>query len=160
MTVTHMEIRDYFGEKFPMLTLPGVRDALATYASLRWPTGRRKSVSREWGLNGDEARAVCSGRCSWATFEKIVFHERGGWAVLFPVFGAALNQTAEHFILTQRKAHAEHAERLGALVGDWWSVAADRPADHPRRSVPRAERDDARRADGPEGPRRRTASTD
>lgn len=129
MTVSYMEVRDSFGEKFPMFDAPGVRDALATYALLRWPSGRRKAVMKEWGLSDDEARSVCSGKCSWATFEKIVFHKRGGWTVLFPIFGAALDQTAEQHIIQVRKAHAEHAERLGALVGDWWPLSRPRPDD-------------------------------
>jgi hypothetical protein len=128
MTVTHMEIRDCFGEKLPLLNLDRTRDALAAMVERRWPSGRRKAVMKEWDLSDDEARSVCSGRCSWATFDKIITHKRGGWRVLFPVFGALLDETAEHFIVRERKAHAEHAKRLGALVGDWWPMAADRDA--------------------------------
>lgn len=134
MTVTHMEIRDGFGENLPAFELRRARDALAQYASSRWPYGRRKQVAREWDLNEDEARSVCTGHASWATFDKIVMHKRGGWSVLFPIFAALLDQTAEQFIIEKRKAHAEHAERLGALVGDWWpldAVRRARPADLP-----------------------------
>lgn len=126
-----MEIRDGFGENLPGLELQRSRDALAKYAELRWPYGRRKGVMKEWDLSDDEARSVCTGRVSWQTFDKIVFHKRGGWAVLFPIFAALLDQTAEQFIIEKRKAHADHAARLGALVGDWWPLATDRTGGAP-----------------------------
>lgn len=129
MTVSSVEIRDSFGKNLPLLNLDRTRDALAAYVERRWRFGRRKSVAIEWDLTDDEARSVCSGHCSWATFDKLISHKRGGWAVLFPIFGALLDQTAEHFIITQRKAHAEHAERLGALVGNFGALDRDRPAD-------------------------------
>lgn len=119
MTVSAMKIRDVFGENLPGLDLQRTRDALAAYVALRWPVGRRKAVMKEWGLNEDEARSVTGGRASWATFDKIVFHPRGGWAVLFPIFGALLNQTASAFLRDESRRHAEHAQRLGALVGDF-----------------------------------------
>ena len=122
-----MKIRDCFGESFPMFgELDRTRDALAAYVTNRWPTGRRKSVAKEWDLNDDEARSVCSGRCSWATFDKIISHKRGRWSVLLPVFGALLDETVEHHIITTRKEHAEHALRLGALVGDFGPWGHDR----------------------------------
>lgn len=144
MTVTHMDVRDSFGENLPGFELQRSRDALAKYAELRWPYGRRKGVMKEWDLSDDEARSVCTGRASWATFDKIVFHKRGGWGVLFPIFAALLDQTAEQFIIEKRKAHAEHAERLGALVGDWWPLGADRASSPARVDPTRPER---RRAD-------------
>lgn len=131
MTVTSVEIRDSFGESFPLFDLERTRDALAKYVELRWPRGRRNAVAREWALSDDEARPVCSGHASWATFDKIIRHKRGGWSIIFPVFGALLNETAEHFIMEKRKAHAEHAERLGALVGDWWPMGPDRHSADP-----------------------------
>lgn len=141
MDGTSMKIRDCFGESFPMFgELDRTRDALAAYAAHRWPTGRRKSVRQEWDLTDDEARSVCSGRASWQTFDKIIFHKRGRWAVLFPVFGALLDETAEHFIVETRKAHADHAQRLGALVGDWWPMASDPRPDPPDSPDPLAER--------------------
>lgn len=127
-----MAFRHHFGESFPLLAVDKrARDALAAYVAFRWPHARRKSVMREWDLTEDEARSVCAGRCSWGTFDKIIFHKRGRWSVLFPVFGALLDETAEHFIVQQRKAHAEHAQRLGALLGDPWLLRPDRPADSP-----------------------------
>jgi hypothetical protein len=148
MTVTHMEIRDSFGESLPLFDLERTRDALAKMVELRWPRGRRKSVMAEWGLNDDEARSVCTGRASWQTWDKIVRHPRGGWAVIFPVYGALLNETAEHFIIEKRKAHADHAARLGALVGDWWALGADRPA---RRAYDAPALDERRRVAGDRG---------
>lgn len=129
MTVISMEFRDSFGENLPLFDLDRTRDALAKYVEIRWPTGRRKSVGRAWGLTDDEARSVCSGHTSWQTWDKIVRHPAGGWDVLFPVYGALLNETAEHFIIKKRKAYADHAARLGALVGDWWPLGADRRSD-------------------------------
>lgn len=141
MDGTSMQIRDYFGENFPMFgDLERTRDALAAYVAHRWPTGRRKAVSKEWDLTDEEARSVCSGRASWSTFDKIIFHKRGRWSVLFPVFGALLDETAEHFIIEKRKAHAEHAQRLGALVGDPWLVRHDRRPDPSDSSDTLAER--------------------
>lgn len=132
MTDGTVAFQHYLGESFPLFTIDKrTRDALAAYCAHRWPAGRRKAVMREWGLTEDEARSVCSGRASWATFDKIVFHKRGRWTVLFPIFGAMLDETAEHFIVSQRKAHAEQAQRLGALVGDWWPLAADPRPDRP-----------------------------
>jgi len=129
-----MDLRHHLGETFPLLSLDKrTRDALASYVAHRWPTGRRKAVMREWELNDDEARSVCAGRASWATFDKILFHKRGGWEVLFPIFGTLLDQTAEQFIVQKRKAHAEHAQRLGALVGDPWLVPRARRPDPPDR---------------------------
>jgi hypothetical protein len=129
-----MEIRDAVGEKFPIFgDLDRTRDALSAYAEHRWPLGRRKAVMREWDLTDDEARSVCTGRASWQTFDKIISHKRGRWAVLFPIFGALLDETAEHFISQARNAHAQRAERLGALVGDPWLLRHDRRPNPPDR---------------------------
>lgn len=135
-----MEIRDSFGDFLPNLGLHRTRDALAKMVELKWPYSRRKAVMKEWDLNDEEARSVCAGLASWATFDKIISHKRGGWSVLFPIFGALLDQTAEQFIIRERAAHAEHAARLGALVGDWWPLGADRPADAPDVLSPRHQR--------------------
>lgn len=131
MTVRPMEIRDYFGENLPGFDLQRTRDALAVYVAARWPTGRRKFVMQEWGLTDDEARSVTTGRASWATFDKIIFHPRGGWRVLFPIFGALLNQSADAFLHDESRRHAEHAQRLGALVSDFRPRAPTRPAVSP-----------------------------
>lgn len=136
-----MAFRLHFGESFPLLTVDKrTRDVLAAYVANRWPAGRRKAVMREWDLTDDEARSVCSGRASWQTFDKIVFHKRGRWAVLFPIFGALLDETAEHFIIEQRTAHADHARRLGALVGDPWLVPDRRHSDPVSLDLPSSDR--------------------
>lgn len=135
-----LEIRDSFGEFLPNMGLSRTRDALAKMVELRWPYSRRKAVMKEWDLNDEEARSVCTGRASWATFDKIVSHKRGGWAVLFPIFGALLDQTAEQFIIRERTAHAEHAARLGALVGDYWPLGPNRSGDPTGRPGKRPER--------------------
>lgn len=141
MDGTAMELHAYLGETFPLFSLDKrTRDALAGYVAHRWPQGRRKAVEKQWDLTPDEARSVCMGKASWATFDKILHHKRGGWEVLFPIFGALLDQTAEQFLVQKRKAHAEHAQRLGALVGDWWPMAADRGHDPSDTSDPLVER--------------------
>lgn len=119
MTVTAMELHGYFGEKFPLFSVERTRDAIAAYCEIRWPVGRRKSVAREWDLTADEARSVCEASASQATLDKIYTHKRGGWAVMFPVFGALIGQTAEQFIENERRRHVEQARRLGALVADF-----------------------------------------
>lgn len=113
-----MEVRDVFGENLPGLDLQRTRDALAAYVALRWPVGRRKAVMKEWGLNEDEARSVTGGRASWATFDKILLHPRGQWAVALPIMGAVIGHGVEDFLLEQRKRHADLARRHGALVRD------------------------------------------
>lgn len=148
MTDATMAFRHHHGESFPLLSVERrTRDALSSYCAHRWPVGRRKAVAREWSLSDDEARSVCSGRASWQTFDKIIHHKRGGWAVLFPLFGALLDETAEHHIIKMRKAHAEHAQRLGALLGDPWLVPDRRH--HDPDSLDRSE------GDGRESRRRR-----
>lgn len=149
-----MEIRDSFGEFLPGLGLERTRDALAKYVEIRWPYGRRKAVMKEWDLNEDEARSVISGRASWATWDKIVNHHNGRWAVIFPVYGALFDEAAEHFIQARRKAHADHAERLGALVGDWWPLGADRNSFDPNRDRRGDQRDGTSPHRAAEGARR------
>lgn len=118
-----MEIRDCFGENLPGFGLDRTRDALAKYVEIRWPTGRRKMVAREWGLNDDEARSVCTGRASWQTFDKIIQHPQGGWPVLFAIFGALLDETADQFINNERRRHVERAQTLRAVARDIRSFA-------------------------------------
>lgn len=118
-----MEIRDCFGENLPGLGLDRTRDALAKYVEIRWPTGRRKMVAREWGLTDDEARSVCTGRASWQTFDKIIQHPQGGWPVLFAIFGALLDETADQFINNERRRHVERAQTLRAVARDIRSFA-------------------------------------
>ena len=46
-----MEINGRDGVFRPTFVLSRqTRDALAQYAALRWPVGRRKAVAKEWGL--------------------------------------------------------------------------------------------------------------
>jgi hypothetical protein len=135
-----MEIRDYVGEKFPLYPYDKrTRDALTAYCARRWPgQGRRSNVAKEWDLNPDEARSVVEGKASWQTWDKIVFHKRGRWAVLFPVFGALLDQTAEQHIIELRRSHEQKAERLAALTGDIWPLRNRRRDDPPRVDRPEA----------------------
>jgi hypothetical protein len=150
MTGSTMTVRDWFGEISPLLGLSRTRDALTAYVGERWPVGRRKSVMREWDLSEDEARSVCTGRCSWATWDKIVNHKNGRWSVILPVIGALLDEPVEQFIIQKRKAHAERAERLGALVSDLWALPADPrlPADNLDQRVAERRQFDGRRVGG------------
>lgn len=107
------------------------RDALADYCRRRWQAGTAKAAAREWDLSTDEGRGVVAGRASQTTIDKIIKHPRGGWAVLLPVLGEVIGHGVDAFIHEQRKAHADHAERLGALVGGRRPMAADRSFDHP-----------------------------
>lgn len=131
MTGSSMAVRDCFGEKLPLLNLDRTRDALAAYVEHRWPVGRRKSVMREWDLSDDEARSVCTGRCSWATWDKIMTHKNGRWEVILPVIGALLDEPIEHHLIETRRTYVEHAARLGAIVGGFGSLSDRRSFVHP-----------------------------
>lgn len=126
-----MEILGSDGAGRPTLSLErATRDALAKYAALRWPVGRRKAVEREWGLTVDEARAICEGTAGTGTIDKIWKHKNGGWAVAFPVLGAVIGCGADEFVAAERRKHVELARRSGAVVRDLRalpSVLSDRP---------------------------------
>ena len=93
----------------------GIRDALATYCRLRWPTGAAKLVAREWGLSLDEARGVVAGRASQATIDKIWKHRNGGWSVALEVIGAVTGQSVADYLKNQRRTNEEEARRSRAL---------------------------------------------
>ncbi len=139
MTGTVAMIRHREGEIFPGLDLDRTRDALAAYVATRWPSGRRKHVAREFDLSEDEARSVCSGRASWATWDKIINHKRGGWTVVLPVLGALFNQTIEEHLAGEARKYAENSRRLLALVerphvGVPYPDGQDRQQDRRRRA--------------------------
>lgn len=116
MRVTALEIRhnERDGQHTFGLDM-GMRDALATYARLRWPTGTAKMVAREWGLTLDEARGVIAARASQATIDKIWKHRNGGWPVALEVVGAVTGQSVADFLQAQRKDDAEQARRSSAM---------------------------------------------
>lgn len=115
MTVTHMEILGREGARRPSLGLTRhTRDALAEYCRLRWPTGRRKAVAREWSLTPDEARAVCEATPGAQTVDKIWKHPNGGWSVLVPVLGAVIGHSFEHWLNQERGRLARERTRLEA----------------------------------------------
>lgn len=119
MDVTMQEILGPFGEKQPNLGLTRLtRDALARYCELRWPRGRRNAVEREWGLSADQARSVCEATASASTIDKVWRHPRGGWSVLLPVMGAVIGESAEDFLIDQRRKHIENARRASGLARD------------------------------------------
>lgn len=125
METSVTEVHGYAGEKFPLLGIDRTRDALAAYCAARWPVGRRKSVSREWGLSDEQARSVCEGSASQATLDRIWRHKNGGWDVLLPVFGALLDQTVDQYLarrareITELGRHNEQrAQKLAALGGN------------------------------------------
>lgn len=141
MTVTSMEIRH--NERAGQHTLGldrATRDALATYANLRWPTGAAKHAAKEWGLTLDEGRGVVSGRTSQATLDRILKHPNGGWSVALPVLGAVIGHGLDHFLQAERARHVELARRNRALVrdlragpGDRRLPAAELASENPRR---------------------------
>lgn len=132
MTGTLVEIRHNLAAQQSTLPLDRrTRDAVAEYCRARWPSGTAKQAAREWDLTVDQGKGLVAGRCSWDTFDAITFHKRGGWPVVISIYGIALDQTAEQFLLHQRKTHERNAERLGALLGDWRPMAVDRASDRP-----------------------------
>jgi hypothetical protein len=116
MRVTALEIRHNERDGQHTLGLDmGVRDALATYCRLRWPTGTAKLIAREWGLSLDEARGIVAGNASLATIDKIWKHRNGGWSVAFEVIGAVTGQSVADYLKTQRRNDEEEARRSRAL---------------------------------------------
>jgi len=103
-----------------------LRDALSTYARLRWPTNTVKQAAREWELSIDEGRAVAAARASQATLDKILRHKNGGWAVALPVLGAVIGEGVDEFITAERKRHAQAALRERALLRDLRALAPAR----------------------------------
>lgn len=103
------------------------RDALADLCRFRWPTGTAKLAAAEWGLSLDEARGVVAGRASQTTIDKIFKHKNGGWSVILPVMGEVAGQSFDQYLIEKRRAHEEQARRIDTLVGNWLSLAADRP---------------------------------
>lgn len=104
-----------------------LRDALATYAKLRWPTGTAKFAAREWGLSLDEAKGAVNRRASLTTLDKVLRHPNGGWAIALPILGAVIGHGADVFLHNERKRHAELARRNRALVRDLRSLPDLRP---------------------------------
>jgi hypothetical protein len=119
MTVSAMEIRHNKTASGPSLGLDmGLREALATYVKLRWPTATAKMAAREWDLTLDEGKGLVNGRTSLATLERIIKHRNGGWDIAFAVVGAVAHETAEDFLASRRKQHVELARRHSSLVRD------------------------------------------
>lgn len=126
MELTYVEILGSDGAIGPNLGLTRqTRDALRRYCELRWPTGRRKGVEREWELSPDEARGVCEGTASATTIDKIWKHPRGGWAVALLIMGAVIGQGADEWMQAERKRHAQLAGRYRSLGRDLRAVAPD-----------------------------------
>lgn len=115
------------GLKRPVLGLDrATADALAVFCQQSFPAqGRRKAVAREWDLRDDEARAVIEGQASKATLDRIWKHPNGGWRVILPVMGAVVGQTADAFILNEkrrladeRRSFEERETRLAEMARD------------------------------------------
>lgn len=124
-----MEIRHAEGGKTPLFSDQLIlRDALAGYSRARWPTNTTKAIAHEWGLTIDEAKGVMLGRASQTTIDKILRHRNGGWAVVLPVLGAVIGHGVDDFIQSERRKHAEIAQRHRALVRDLRALAPDRSA--------------------------------
>lgn len=123
MTVTAVDIRHENERNLPSLGLDrATRDALATYARLRWPSGTAKAVAREFDLSMDEARGLVAGRASQTTVDKIWKHPNGGWDVILPVLGAVVGHGVhQHFRKQAREAaraerEAQEHERLATAA--------------------------------------------
>lgn len=128
MTVTALEIRHDKRENQLNFGLDrATRDALATYFKLRWPSNTAKHGAREFDLTLDEARGIVACRTSLATLDRIWKHKNGGWAVLLPVMGAVIGQTADQFLEHQRRLHSEAANRARNLARDYRAGAGVLP---------------------------------
>lgn len=115
------------GGKSPVLRLDrATAEALAVFCQQAFPAqGRRKAVSREWGLRDDEARAVIEGNASKATLDRIWKHPNGGWRVILPVMGAVVGQTADAFIMRERERLANEREQYEAREARLDQMARD-----------------------------------
>lgn len=134
-----MEIPSAKWEKQRNLALGvGLREAVANYLRRRWPQHTAKSAARCFNWTHDRAREAVAGRVSLTSLEAMF--QAGGFGVALPILTEVIGSGVEQFILSQRNAHAEHAQRLGALVGDWWPLGADRRADRPNHAAPLDER--------------------
>lgn len=132
MGITALEISHDERENRPLFS--GAlysREALQTYARLRWPANTAKHAAREWDLSLDEARGICAARSSQSVLDKILKHRNGGWSVALSVLGAVIGQELHEHIAEEkaktaqrRREFEEHeqrleemAERARALVG-------------------------------------------
>jgi len=126
MAVSAVEIRHNEVAMRPLLGGELIlRDALATYARLRWPTNAAKHAAREWGLTLDEAKGLVAGRASQATIDKVLKHRNGGWKVAIPILGATIGQELDGFLAAEQRRLADEREqyerrerRLAEMAGD------------------------------------------
>lgn len=111
----------------PILPLDrATRDALAVWAEQTFPAqGRRKAVARHFDLSLHEARMLIEGQSSAPLIDKLWKHPNGGWRVALPVLGAVIGQTADGFILQERKRLADERDQLAAHEARLASVSAD-----------------------------------
>lgn len=154
MTATAAMILSNRGEKRPNDALDkSTSDALAAFVRHQWPTHTRKNIEREFDLTPEAAKTVVEANASKATLDRIFKHRNGGWRVLLPVMGAVVGQTADAFIIEERKRLARERDeyeaqsaRMAALgrdfltvfsVGDRSADGADLPADRGRRALAR-----------------------
>lgn len=111
----------------PILQLDrATRDALAVWAEQTYPAqGRRKAIARQFDLSLDEARALIEGKASAAVLDKIWKHPNGGWRVALPVLGAVIGQSADAFILNEKKRLADERRSFEAEEARLVEVARD-----------------------------------
>ena len=106
MTAIAMQISDKLG-RFPE---NGTAEALARYATRRWPEKSVQNVMAEWGLTEGEAKGVVYGSASRSTIDKIKRHPRGGWSVMVDVdamvIGESIQQHMEKRLAEIRRARA------------------------------------------------------
>lgn len=118
----------------------GFADALRDYAVRRWPAGTAKLAAREWDLSVDEGRALVAGKASKTTVEKCV--KRAGLLVGILLLEEVTGERLADFYREKRSEHAEHAQRLAALVGDRGAMAAHGRADPADDDLHLADRED------------------
>ena len=105
--------------------------AVAELFRERWPSNTAKLAARAFNLSVDQGRSAVAGRASQSTIDQII--KAGGWPVLFALGAKVLSQGADQYLIELRASHEQERERVTALLGGWWPMAADRRSDpsHP-----------------------------
>lgn len=101
-------------------------DALAVWAQQTFPApGTRKALARHFDITLDEARTILEARPSRSLLDRVFKHPNGGWRVILPVMGAVVGQTADAFILNEkrrladeRRSFEEREARLAEMARD------------------------------------------
>lgn len=120
------------GDFLPRLGLDRtVADAMAVWCEQSFPAqGRRKAIAMHFDISLDEARTLIEARPSRTLLDRIYKHPNGGWRVIIPVMGAVVGQTADAFIIEEKRKRDEQRQqeeardqRLLEMARDLRSVA-------------------------------------